>query len=105
MSAFQIVLTLIVLSAALLFTAYQTLGSKCERTLYYERNYSLLLNNHNKSTAKNSTELPVVGHEIIRKTYQSMNSRRSEHYTVSAVLDLIAGLLFAGSAYAFRHRF
>ena len=69
------------------------MGHKCELTLYYERNFNQLKNITTQNT------------ELIKKTFQAMNSRRSEHYAVSAVLDLIAGLLYGASAYAFRHRF
>lgn len=76
---------------SLLYVAYKTLGQKCELTLYYERNYLLLKNITNH-------------HDLIRKTFQSMNSRRNDHYIVSAILDLISAILFGASAYTFRHR-
>ena len=87
----QIITILVSLAMSLLYVAYKTLGQKCELTLYYERNYLLLKNITNH-------------HDLIRKTFQSMNSRRNDHYIVSAILDLISAILFGASAYTFRHR-
>ena len=47
----------------------------------------------------------TVKREEFEQTLQSIYKKRNNHYNVSALLDLIAAILFMASAYAFRNRF
>lgn len=41
----------------------------------------------------------------IEETFQHLDNRRNDHYTVSSVLDLAAACFLLASAYSFRIRF
>lgn len=89
----QIVIALLALATLLSYQAYQTWNHECKVGRYYERNNQLLFDNM------------TVKREEFEQTLQSIYKKRNNHYNVSALLDLIAAILFMASAYAFRNRF
>ncbi|XP_027200397.1 uncharacterized protein LOC113794475 isoform X2 [Dermatophagoides pteronyssinus] len=91
-SFYLIVITLLALSTLLIYQSYQTWNHECKIGRYYERNNQLFDN-------------MTVKKDEFEKTLLAISKKRNNHYNVSALLDLIAAILFMASAYAFRYRF